>query len=96
MEKKYKRSDFNLKLEDYIKELDRELTMRRAVYAQKVKQRKLTEYTANKRYLILLEIKELLELADKRVKGFSDLRKLVDDYEIKKQQSEFQFPKFPN
>ena len=61
MKKKFKRSDIKLQLEDFIKELDRELIMRRAVYAKQVQQKKLSEFRANKRYLIILEIKELLD-----------------------------------
>ena len=94
MKKKFKRSDIKLELEDFIKELDRELIMRRAVYAKQVQEKKLSEFRANKRYLIILEIKELLELADRRKIKFKELKQLVEELEVKNapKQSSIQFP----
>ena len=94
MKKKFKRSDIKLQLEDFIKELDRELIMRRAVYAKQVQQKKLSEFRANKRYLIILELKELLELADRRKIKFKELRQIVEELQVKNapKQSSIQFP----
>ena len=94
MKKAFKRSDIKLKTEDFIKELERELIMRKAVYTKQVKEKKLSEYQANKRYLIMLELKELMQLAEKRKIQFKELKKWVEDWESQTtaKQSAIQFP----
>lgn len=79
--KKIKRSDIaaNLKNTDRISELSRELTMRAAVYSRQVQEKKLSNYEANKRYLIILEQKELLQLCDRKGIQLPELLKLINE-----------------
>lgn len=81
----FKRSDFNLTAEDYVKELSREQIMRQAVYTKQTQQKKLSNKEAAKRYLIITELKELMELAQARGLQIKDLKQLVEDSEIKAQ-----------
>lgn len=93
------RKDIRLSPEDYTKELRRELNMRWGVYAKQVQQKKLSQYEANKRYLIIMELMELMEAARDRGLSMSDLKQMVENGEIKatpKQTQLFPRTKFPN
>lgn len=76
-----KRSDFKLKAIDYVKELKREITMRVAVYTKKVRERSMSSNEANKRWLIMQELKELMELADANGMTIEDIKNLIGDQE---------------
>ncbi|PHN06836.1 hypothetical protein [Flavilitoribacter nigricans] len=79
----FKRSDFNLTAEDFVKELTRELTMRQAVYTKQTQQKKLSPKEAAKRYLIIQELKEVMELAGTRGLRIQDIKQMIQDTEIK-------------
>lgn len=93
------RRDIALKTSDFIKELKRELIMRWAVYAKQVQQKKLSKYEANKRYLIMLELQELMEAAAERGLTMAQLKDLVNNTQIKARPQQghlFGSTKFPN
>lgn len=96
---KMNRKDINIKPGDITKELSRELNMRWAVYARQVNDKKLSKEEANKRYLIILELKELMEAADAKGISIKDLKEMVANAELKAkptQGSLFTQAKFPN
>lgn len=96
---KMNRKDIPLKTTDFIKELKRELTMRWAVYTKEVQQKRLSPYEANKRYLIILELRELMEAADSKGLSLQDLKDLIAHLQppaTPKQRTLFTNTKFPN
>jgi|GEM_PF-3778917 len=96
---KMNRRDITLKTSDFIKELKRELTMRWAVYAKQVQQKKLSAYEANKRYLIILELRELMESAEERGLTITQLKDMVSNSQVKSRSQQGQLfgsTKFPN
>ena len=98
MNRNFKRSDFNLTAEDFVKELTRELTMRMGVYAKQTQEKKLSPRKAAERYLIILELKELMELVQSRGLRIEDVKQVILDMEIKskpKQGKLFTSSQFP-
>ena len=93
------RRDISLKTIDFIKELKRELNMRWGVYAKQVLQKKLSKYEANKRYLIMLELQELMEAAEERGLTIAQLKDMVSNSQAKSRSQQGQLfgsTKFPN
>jgi predicted patatin/cPLA2 family phospholipase len=89
-----KRSDITITIKDHLKELRRELTMRWAVFTKEVKAKRLTEYEANKRYLIIQQHKELVEEMEKKEISWNDLMQMVESLPPKRRvtQSRMKFP----
>lgn len=85
MERNFKRKDFQLTAEDFVKELSRHQTEKLAVYTKEVKEKRMSPREASKRYLIYQEVKELMELARARGLKMQDLKQMVEDTEIKSQ-----------
>lgn len=53
--------------------------MRAAVYSRQVQEKKLSNYEANRRYLIILEQKELLELCERKGVQLPELINLIHE-----------------
>lgn len=89
-----KRSEIKINVGEHSKTLNAELTRRWAVNKKEVKEKRMSDYNANKDYLIFLELKELMELAEKKGMSISTLKKMIEEYEYEStpRQGSIQFP----
>ena len=90
-----KRSDFKLNLTDFIDELKLELRYRRSVYQNKIEAGTMQKYTANKRILIIIQLQELLELADSKQLSYNELIDIIQTVPTNRpvfRQGKMQFP----
>ena len=74
-----KKSDVKLVHKDYIQELKREASMRTRAYRRKINEGKMQQYEANKRYLIIRNLKELMELMERKGITISELTKMLNE-----------------
>lgn len=74
-----KRSSISLTNKERLADVNRELASRQANGLRDVQAMKITRQEANKQYLIILEIKELIEACNLAGIDFSEVRKIVDN-----------------
>lgn len=89
-----KRSEIKIEKGEHSKYIKAELNRRWAVHKKEVKEKRMSDYQANKDYLIFLEVQELMELAEKKGMSITTLKSMIEEYhhESAPRQGSIQFP----
>ena len=92
--KSFKRSDIKLRDGDFLIEIELLLHEKLKDYPAKIESTEMTEYEANKRFLILVEMRELFEDAKRKGVSMQTLKEMVSNVEItaRHRQNAIQFP----
>lgn len=75
---KLNRSDIQMDVKKALKEIKREIGVRANLYPGWIAAKKLAQHTAGVRFVALLEVKELLELIERKELSFDQVKSLLN------------------